>query len=135
MCDVRSLFIVFVVVVTLLFVTLKCCFFLFSSRRRYTSCALVTGVQTCALPISWPRARIICQCARHHPALLANGASCSHSLPVGSPNPSPADAFTKRVSRTVLTRGGPQKCVAVMARRQDRQKGRFSRTGPAHNRR
>src|SRR3546814_5238264 len=27
------------------------CFF-FSSRRRHTSCALVTGVQTCALPIS-----------------------------------------------------------------------------------
>src|SRR3546814_13508732 len=26
------------------------CFFL-SSRRRHTSCALVTGVQTCALPI------------------------------------------------------------------------------------
>src|SRR3546814_19138182 len=33
------------------------CFFLvffFSSRRRHTRCALVTGVQTCALPIlSW----------------------------------------------------------------------------------
>src|SRR3546814_8592894 len=27
-----------------------CCFF-FSSRRRHTRCALVTGVQTCALPI------------------------------------------------------------------------------------
>src|SRR3546814_3587564 len=27
------------------------CFF-FSSRRRHTRCALVTGVQTCALPIS-----------------------------------------------------------------------------------
>src|SRR3546814_9682759 len=27
-----------------------CCFF-FSSRRRYTRCALVTGVQTCSLPI------------------------------------------------------------------------------------
>src|SRR3546814_1021087 len=26
-------------------------FFFFSSRRRHTSCALVTGVQTCALPI------------------------------------------------------------------------------------
>src|SRR3546814_5726699 len=25
----------------------------FSSRRRHTRCALVTGVQTCALPISW----------------------------------------------------------------------------------
>src|SRR3546814_1391045 len=27
-------------------------FFVFSSRRRHTRCALVTGVQTCALPIS-----------------------------------------------------------------------------------
>src|SRR3546814_1260280 len=27
------------------------CLFLFSSRRRHTRCALVTGVQTCALPI------------------------------------------------------------------------------------
>src|SRR3546814_6149918 len=27
------------------------CLFFFSSRRRHTSCALVTGVQTCALPI------------------------------------------------------------------------------------
>src|SRR3546814_4785465 len=28
-----------------------CCCFFFSSRRRHTRCALVTGVQTCALPI------------------------------------------------------------------------------------
>src|SRR3546814_2614574 len=33
------------------------CFFFFSSRRRHTRCALVTGVQTCALPIcgDWAR--------------------------------------------------------------------------------
>src|SRR3546814_3113220 len=30
-----------------------CLFFFFSSRRRHTRCALVTGVQTCALPISF----------------------------------------------------------------------------------
>src|SRR3546814_1611411 len=30
------------------------CFFFFSSRRRHTRCALVTGVQTCALPILQP---------------------------------------------------------------------------------
>src|SRR3546814_10763685 len=31
----------------------SCCvwIFFFSSRRRHTRCALVTGVQTCALPI------------------------------------------------------------------------------------
>src|SRR3546814_2002068 len=28
-----------------------CLLFFFSSRRRHTRCALVTGVQTCALPI------------------------------------------------------------------------------------
>src|SRR3546814_3110768 len=27
------------------------CYLFFSSRRRHTRCALVTGVQTCALPI------------------------------------------------------------------------------------
>src|SRR3546814_7441809 len=41
-------------------------FFFFSSRRRHTRCALVTGVQTCALPIlkqaleSWEHARGSC---------------------------------------------------------------------------
>src|SRR3546814_20952535 len=36
-----------------MFVTLLLMFF-FSSRRRHTRCALVTGVQTCALPILKP---------------------------------------------------------------------------------
>src|SRR3546814_9287698 len=36
--------------------------FFFSSRRRHTRCALVTGVQTCALPISWfPRIKAASQ--------------------------------------------------------------------------
>src|SRR3546814_2456121 len=38
-----------------MFVTRTYChivLFFFSSRRRHTRCALVTGVQTCALPIS-----------------------------------------------------------------------------------
>src|SRR3546814_5219022 len=34
-----------------------CLFFFFSSRRRHTRCALVTGVQTCALPI-YPKAAL-----------------------------------------------------------------------------
>src|SRR3546814_3960845 len=33
--------------------------FFFSSRRRHTRCALVTGVQTCALPISKGKQRLI----------------------------------------------------------------------------
>src|SRR3546814_1249474 len=32
-----------------------CVYVFFSSRRRHTICALVTGVQTCALPISLHR--------------------------------------------------------------------------------
>src|SRR3546814_999738 len=34
-----------------------CSWFFFSSRRRHTRCSLVTGVQTCALPISRARGR------------------------------------------------------------------------------
>src|SRR3546814_1185266 len=37
-------------------------FFFFSSRRRHTRCALVTGVQTCALPIC-------CTCPRSEPTV------------------------------------------------------------------
>src|SRR3546814_8000227 len=37
----------------LLIFTVLCLVFFFSSRRRHTRCALVTGVQTCALPICW----------------------------------------------------------------------------------
>src|SRR3546814_10221671 len=36
--------------------------FFFSSRRRHTRCALVTGVQTCALPISGSDATSIPDC-------------------------------------------------------------------------
>src|SRR3546814_10464398 len=34
------------------------CLFFFSSRRRHTRCALVTGVQTCALPICVRRSKV-----------------------------------------------------------------------------
>src|SRR3546814_15602019 len=41
-------------------------FFFFSSRRRHTRCALVTGVQTCALPISiWLSLQLDVE--HHHP--------------------------------------------------------------------
>src|SRR3546814_7268189 len=48
--------------------------FFFSSRRRHTRCALVTGVQTCALPISGVTSRIAevrkAIDAAKHPALF-----------------------------------------------------------------
>src|SRR3546814_18766631 len=39
-----------------------CICFFFSSRRRHTRCALVTGVQTCALPILLSCSVISSQC-------------------------------------------------------------------------
>src|SRR3546814_9249214 len=42
------------------------CLFFFSSRRRHTRCALVTGVQTCALPI-FTRALVYPSPSRHAP--------------------------------------------------------------------
>src|SRR3546814_15036064 len=41
-------------------------FFFFSSRRRHTRCALVTGVQTCALPILHLRRSAVPVYARDH---------------------------------------------------------------------
>src|SRR3546814_9917839 len=49
-------------------------FFFFSSRRRHTRCALVTGVQTCALPIFSARSPVISD--RPRPA---NSLSSKHS--------------------------------------------------------
>src|SRR3546814_2760446 len=44
----------------MVYLQLLVCVFFFSSRRRHPICALVTGVQTCALPICrrWPRSTI-----------------------------------------------------------------------------
>src|SRR3546814_7935993 len=47
--------------------------FFFSSRRRHTRCALVTGVQTCALPISRPPAALT-----EHDPVAALGVSRSN---------------------------------------------------------
>src|SRR3546814_20626264 len=46
------------------------CLFFFSSRRRHTRCALVTGVQTCALPIYWPVLVLQCPGSARTPLLL-----------------------------------------------------------------
>src|SRR3546814_7136670 len=55
----------FVSACSLLSTVVFCVFFFFSSRRRHTRCALVTGVQTCALPIS-PMSEAIFRAARVH---------------------------------------------------------------------
>src|SRR3546814_10968716 len=58
-------YVVFVIAYLRLFV------FFFSSRRRHTRCALVTGVQTCALPIcgfSGANGRVFTRLVRDHDA-------------------------------------------------------------------
>src|SRR3546814_8275349 len=52
--------------------------FLFSSRRRHTRCALVTGVQTCALPILKPLGEIALHAQRN---LLHVEDDVGHILP------------------------------------------------------
>src|SRR3546814_4553776 len=47
-----------------------CCSFFFSSRRRHTRCALVTGVQTCALPIFGMAVHLQMNCPDHSFALV-----------------------------------------------------------------
>src|SRR3546814_4699314 len=53
-------------------------FFFFSSRRRHTRCALVTGVQTCALPISEDRLKF--RDAMDRIGLESARSSIAHSL-------------------------------------------------------
>src|SRR3546814_3722369 len=50
-------------------------FFFFSSRRRHTRCALVTGVQTCALPIF--AIAVICGALNWRPHVWLTGSSGS----------------------------------------------------------
>src|SRR3546814_16194004 len=53
------------------------CVCLFPSRRRHTRCALVTGVQTCALPISERLDLGSAQMAQYGARLAAEAASLS----------------------------------------------------------
>src|SRR3546814_11054023 len=52
-------------------VRLFCVCFFFSSRRRHTRCALVTGVQTCALPISALMRLVLASTSAYRRELLA----------------------------------------------------------------
>src|SRR3546814_14171289 len=53
------------------------CGFFFSSRRRHTRCALVTGVQTCALPI--------CERGRSEPEQTAPEQPAAADPPAAAP--------------------------------------------------
>src|SRR3546814_7800699 len=61
------------------------CFFFFSSRRRHTRCALVTGVQTCALPIwahTFPGLTTAAANFRCHPRACPEGPFCRGTEPL-----------------------------------------------------
>src|SRR3546814_6015056 len=62
-------------------------FFFFSSRRRHTRCALVTGVQTCALPIYafHDLDRVADECAQGR-ALGFDGKSLIHPAQIDAAN-------------------------------------------------
>src|SRR3546814_11352114 len=75
-------------------------FFFFSSRRRHTRCALVTGVQTCALPI----------CAAF-PLVI----SLPVRLPSGDLSPLPPDPARPRSARATIRHPAPQYCPSWRA--------------------
>src|SRR3546814_9547481 len=71
----------------------------FSSRRRHTRCALVTGVQTCALPISGlagPKDTILLDADSH--ASIYDGCRLSGATLIRFRHNSPAD-LDKRLER------------------------------------
>src|SRR3546814_9246094 len=75
-----------------------CVIFLFSSRRRHTRCALVTGVQTCALPICL---RLERSADREHDAVLRNlaGRAREHVVTLADAGVDIGHAEVKRLDR------------------------------------
>src|SRR3546814_16023164 len=89
--------------------------FLFSSRRRHTRCALVTGVQTCALPISAPlvSTTLIDTCAR----LSSGRRICARArlIPANASSSSARTSAAVKIGRaSVRERGGPNVWIAVV---------------------
>src|SRR3546814_2601976 len=77
------------------------CFF-FSSRRRHTRCALVTGVQTCALPI----------CGRgNSPGEIRRSDAANGCFPMNVPE----DRFTRGARRGIGLRQVAPNAVTAMA--------------------
>src|SRR3546814_5608137 len=77
--------------------------FFFSSRRRHTRCALVTGVQTCALPISQPGSASV---------KLAASPSLLRTRPTRSPTSSQSNRCLRTSDRSEERRVGKE-CVST----------------------
>src|SRR3546814_10440646 len=116
-CFCYSQYVCFVVRLCLFF------FFFFSSRRRHTSFALVTGVQTCALPISFT-VEVIGICAaesdRERSVNVANREAEGASLYPVDHDPQLRCIFLALRSNTgkdrALARGGKQLIARVEER-------------------
>src|SRR3546814_5262714 len=78
--------------------------FFFSSRRRHTSCALVTGVQTCALPI----------CFGNCPQYIQGRQHRFRDLPetIAAPHPVTADGALLSPAATALVRAADTLFIA-----------------------
>src|SRR3546814_4428073 len=95
--------------------------FFVSSRRRHTRCALVTGVQTCALPISDARGKVI----GHVQELRQTGRGVVETVTVEVGNrvaTLPAASFTG--SGDVLVTGMTKGQLKDTAEQQDARAGR-----------
>src|SRR3546814_7827125 len=79
----------------------SCLIIFFSSRRRHTSCALVTGVQTCALPICLIGTGFM---GRAH-ALAFHNAKAVFDLPLNLKLVALADADPQRARQCALNWG------------------------------
>src|SRR3546814_2681547 len=92
---------------------LSWCFVFFSSRRRHTRCALVTGVQTCALPIL--KDHVVGMAPRHRRAGLRDQ---FEQIPVADENAGeiseriPSDGKAEDAERSEERRVGKE-CVST----------------------
>src|SRR3546814_2652037 len=86
-----------------------CLFFFFSSRRRHTRCALVTGAQTCALPICLRGSLVYTGDTRPIPEVLACHADerelIAHDCTlIGNPSHSGLDDLEREYDEDLLDR-------------------------------
>src|SRR3546814_9312481 len=89
------------VCVLVLCLSLLLCFFFFSSRRRHTRCALVTGVQTCALPICVSERTVTGRIAHSH--ILAPPPSATTWSPRSISSASSARSEERRVGKECVS--------------------------------
>src|SRR3546814_4510369 len=93
--------------------------FFFSSRRRHTRCALVTGVQTCALPISKALAGHSLGAASVHEAiyslLMLNGGFMAGSAHISDLDPA-AESFP------IVRESRPAQLATVMSNRSEERR-------------